>query len=62
MIATTVFDKHCWVHTILMTEELAHALDSTSVCMAVMTNLDIERLTKVEVPEKVPMAGQSCLQ
>ena len=60
-----VFDKYHWAHMILTIEELAHALDFPSTYTAVMTDLDIERLTKVKVPRKVLallVAGQCCLQ
>ena len=60
VIAPTVFDKNWWVCRILMTEELTHALDFPFARTAVMIDLDIERLTKVEVLGKVLVADQSC--
>ena len=57
VIAPIVFDKHIWIYRKFTTEELAPALDYPSTQTAVMTDLNIERLTEAEVPGKVMATG-----
>ena len=62
LVAPSVFHKDRWVSRKMIANKLASSLDFLNTRVDVMTDLELQRLIKVELPGQILVAGLEQLQ